>query len=115
MSLTDKDLEKIGDVVNKSVFNAFSSIWEHNLEPALSNLATDLASKPSQHHVDTRFKHLEEVVIAETDEASIIRDRKLDEKTNVVAHKLGTKTVFTRDEVIEVERITPFAVKPATE
>jgi len=48
-------------------------------------------------------------------ESSIRRDRKLDEKTNVVAHKLAVKAVFTREEVVEIEHLTPFAVKPATE
>lgn len=77
------------------------------------NLDVKIDAKPSQHHVDSRFAHLENIVVAKTDEASLARDRKLDEKTNVVAQTLGIKTIFTQEEVIAIKHITPFAIKPA--
>jgi len=45
--------------------------------------------------------------------SSLNRDRKLNEKTNTVAQKLGDKSVFTHDDVRDVERISPVAVSPA--
>ena len=44
--------------------------------------------------------------------SELYRDRKLNEKTNVVAQKLGDKSVFTRNDVRDVERISPIAVSP---
>jgi len=44
--------------------------------------------------------------------ASVQRDRKLNEKTNVVAQKLDDKSVFTRNDVRDVERISHVAVSP---
>ena len=98
--------------------------WDEVLEPnmVVKNDVRDIvkdeiahAKLATQHHVDSRFDALENLMTEKVTEPSIRRDRKLDEKTNVVARKLGVKTIFTREEVIEVERFSPFAVKPAVE
>ena len=66
----------------------------------------------TQAHVDSRFDGLEKITNEDAVGASVQRDRKLNEKTNVVAHKLGDKSVFTHDDVRDVERISPIAVSP---
>jgi len=66
----------------------------------------------TQAHVDSRFDGLEKIINEDAVGASVQRDRKLNEKTNVVAHKLGDKSVFTHDDVRDVERISPIAVSP---
>jgi len=138
MALTHDDLRQIKTIVKDAIdssldekldekFQAgFSSIWDYNLEPTLNTLMNDVHNikrdvstlqkdMVTKHHVDSRFDALERSMAEHMTEPSIMRDRKLDEKTNVVAKKLGVKTVFTRTDVVEIERITPFAVKPAVD
>ncbi|MEW6610645.1 MAG: hypothetical protein AB1352_03430 [Patescibacteria group bacterium] len=104
--------EVLDDFAVKHINPAFTGVQNqiNAIQQQLQQVQEDVKTKPSQHHVDNRFAHLENIVIAKSDEASISRDRKLDEKTNVVARKLGHKTVFTVEEVKEIERIAPVAV-----
>lgn len=74
----------------------------------------ELATKPSQHHVDARFDTLEKKINELAVEPSIRRDRTLNDKTNTVAHKLTDKSIFDSSDVSEIERISPVAVNPAT-
>jgi len=66
----------------------------------------------TQAHVDSRFDGLEKIINEDAVGASVQRDRKLNEKTNVVAQKLGDKSVFTHGDIRDVERISPIAVSP---
>ena len=84
-----------------------------NIDKKFDNLGVKIDAMPSQRHVDSRFDALEKSMTEKMTEPSITRDRALDKKTNVVAEKLGVKTIFTQEEVVEVERLTPFAVRPA--
>ena len=67
----------------------------------------------TQSHVDSGFDGLERSIDKNIAAPSFARDRKLDEKTNTVARKLDDKSVFTRDDVRDVEQISPVAVSPS--
>jgi len=82
------------------------------IDRRFDTLEAKVDTKPSQHHVDSRFKHIEDVVIAKINESSIIRERMLNDKTNAVARKLKDKKVFTNADVQEIAHISPVAVSP---
>ena len=83
-----------------------------DMDKQLNDIKRELASKSTQTHVDSRFDALEKSITEQAAAPSVARDRKLDEKTNVVAQKLAAKGVFEHKDVHEIERVTPFAVKP---
>ena len=83
-----------------------------DMDKQLNDIKMELASKSTQTHVDSRFDALEKSMNESVVGDSLNRDRKLNEKTNVVAQKLGDKSVFTRNDVRDVERISPVAVSP---
>jgi len=108
MPLDNDDLKKI----HTTFVGAFDELWKTHLEPKLENIEQKIDTKSTQHHVDSRFDALEKSMNESVVGSSLNRDRKLNEKTNTVAQKLGDKSVFTHDDVRDVERISPIAVSP---
>jgi len=111
MPLDNDDLKKI----HTTFVGAFDELWKTHLEPNMvtkdefEELKTKIAT---QAHVNSRFDGLEKLMQENAIGASVQRDRKLNEKTNVVAQKLDDKSVFTRNDVRDVERISHVAVSP---
>lgn len=121
MSLTKDDLENIRTIVKEEFFDGFSSVWEHNIEPTLSNMPTnkDLEEKFKEKLQGLATnKNLQDardyIVKVSGDKASesIKRDHTLDEKGNEIASTLGAHDVFTREDVSAIKHISPFPVSP---
>jgi hypothetical protein len=93
------------------------------MENRFDALEAEIKKRPTIEQVDLKFQdfrkqiglkldNMEARLKEELGEKPLQRDRVLNIKTDTVAHKLGAKSVFTADDVRDVERIAPVAVSP---
>ncbi len=95
-----KDLEQISDLFNK----AFGSIWEHNLEPTLGKVQTELSQVRTQMVTKTFLTDK----IADLEGGLVTKLRKEDAKVNRLAEILREKNVISDNDIKELGNLVVF-------
>ncbi|MEW6610631.1 MAG: hypothetical protein AB1352_03360 [Patescibacteria group bacterium] len=80
----------------------------------LSALEQEIKQRPTLEQIGLKLQNMENRLKTELADKPLERDRVLNNKTNTVAYKLGDKSIFTADDIREVERLSPVAVNPLT-
>ncbi len=115
MSLTKNDLQKISKINTDTLM----SFWELVLEPNFSKMVT-------KDELNERFKEHTIILNKKIDDArdfivkhagpingeSVIRDRKLNEKSDTSIDLLEQKHVFNHTEATQIKNISPFPAPP---
>ena len=63
--------------------------------------------------MDFRFNRLEQIILEKTADPCLRRDRKLNEKINLMANKLKTKKVFDDRDLKAITHLSPLPVPAA--
>ncbi|MFH1890301.1 MAG: hypothetical protein ABIJ91_01905 [Candidatus Kuenenbacteria bacterium] len=109
-----KDIKEIFD-------DSFDKIAAGLLKPSFDQVGIDIKrlekdikkmdeTKPSIEQMNFRFDRMEQKMEQYAIEPSIKRDKKLNEKIDVVAKKLCAKKIFSDKDTEDIMRITPFSV-----
>ena len=78
----------------------------------LESQVSKIDSLPTREQIDNKLANMEARLKEDLGEKPMQRDRVLNTKTDTVAQKLGNKSVFTTDDIHDIARISPFAVRP---
>lgn len=95
-----KDLEQIGEIVEKAVTKVFADVWEGNLEPAFNNVFDKIDQLPTKSYLDDKIANLEGDLIKKL--------RKEDEKVNRLADILRQRNLLTESDLKELANLVVF-------
>jgi len=110
------DLTKTVDdlaILTKQEFDVVGQKFDV-ISQKFETLEQKIDRRPTFAEIQSKLDAMEDRLREEITDKPLERDKTLDHKGNTIASKLHSRDMFSRDDVSEIEHISPFPVRQAS-